>query len=294
MMKKDTKLRWKYFAMSFGVAFVLLAAAAFLFAVYLQPKGEDATGAAVEPVERPLVSNATQADSLTLFLIGRREAEQSPFLFTLVRFNPLKGEAAVASLPASTQITGDRTDSLSGLFRYAGAKYVTDTLSADLNIPIQGYILYNYREFIQMVDVLGQVELELEEELVLLDGENQREVRLEKGVQRLDGSRIFDMIQYGQSQQENPLEQAQLASQLTARLINQNLSRWDLETATSLLNAAETSLSLVDFQQRQAALSYLAQSGEEPARTVPVNGQVYQNSFVLSNNTRTLLAAAFR
>lgn len=294
MMKKDTKLRWKYFAISFGLAFILLAAAALLFLVYLQPRGEDATGAAVAPVERPLVSNATQADSLTLLLIGRREAEQSPFLFTLVRLNPVKGEVAVASLPASTQITGDRTDSLSGLFGYAGAGYVVSALSSDLNIPIQGYILYNYREFIQIVDILGLLEMELEEDMVLYDGENQREVRLEKGTQRLDGSRIFDMIQYGQSQQEDPLEQAQLASQLTVQLMNQHLAQWDLETATSLLNAAETSLSLVDFQQRQAALSYLAQSGEEPARTVPVNGQVYQNSFVLSDNTRTLLAAAFQ
>lgn len=100
------------------------------------------------------------------------------------------------SIPRDTRVNipsyGDNR--INAANHLGGVELVKETISKLLKVPIDYYVLTNFEGFIGIVDILGGVEIDVEQNMKcrVYDGV----INLEKGIQRLDGEKALQYVRF--------------------------------------------------------------------------------------------------
>ncbi len=147
---------------------------------------------------------------LTLVLIGAddREGEvgRSDTLMVLW-LNPRQQRAALLSVPRDlrTAIPGHGTSKIIHAYAYGGPELTIRTLEQLMQIRVDGYIKVNFEGFVKAVDMLGGVELEVDDVEGRGRGMNYDDnwgnlhIHLRPGRQHLDGYQAMGFCRYRKS-----------------------------------------------------------------------------------------------
>ena len=299
-MDSNRDYKTKYFALSFCAAFFVLALILLFLISTMQPV--EPSGAASRDVSRrveapPPVYQPHEADALTLLLFGSERARSAADTFVLLRFDPVRAEVAVAVFPPGTVLNhNEREETLSDVYRFGGAIYTRDALSAFLDIPIDRYARINISNFITAAAAVGSIEFELDEDITIQDGD--LAVTLNAGVHLLDGRQIAMLIGY-QNYPGGEAQRGQITSQLVSAIINQRI---DVVNSTLLdrvfqtvINLVDTDITYSDYERRRDAARLMAASGKEVARPIPLQGEFLEDGekFILADTALANLALIF-
>lgn len=186
---------------------LLTALALFLsvvgYGVYLQKKTSDAADRAYEALDdrtkSALRENAVEPlkDNVSILFIGVDESDlrkengnsRSDALI-VATLNNKKKTVKLLSIPRDSYVydpNRERKDRINHAHAFNGTKGTVDIVENFLDIPIDYYVKMNFNAFIDIVDAVGGIDVEVPYDHIELDENDQRTIQLKKGEQHLDG-----------------------------------------------------------------------------------------------------------
>jgi len=116
----------------------------------------------------------------------------------LASYDPKSKQVALLSIPRDTRVNipGHGFDKINSASVYGGPELSTKVVSSLLGVPIKYYVLTNFSGFKDIVDALGGVTLDVDQNMYHEDEEEDLGINLKKGVQRLDGEKALQYVRY--------------------------------------------------------------------------------------------------
>ncbi len=113
--------------------------------------------------------------------------------------NPTDGTINLLSIPRDTKVTipgHTGFDKITHAYAYGGAKLAVQTVENFLHIPVNYYITVNWQGFINVIDILGGVNLYVEQNMDYEDPYANLKIHLQKGYQHLDGDKAGQYVRF--------------------------------------------------------------------------------------------------
>ena len=116
------------------------------------------------------------------------EGTQNADTILVLSFSNDTGKSRLISIPRDTLITSDSASGRIGTFYgWGGASLMVRHVAALLGISIHQYVVIDMNTFADLIDVLGGVDIYVEENMDYEDPESGLEIHLAQGYQHLDG-----------------------------------------------------------------------------------------------------------
>lgn len=195
---------------------------------------------------------------LTLVLMGaddrEGEAGRSDTLMVLW-LNPLRQRAALISLPRDlrTTIPGHGTTKINHAYAYGGPELTVRTVEHLLQTKVDGYVKVNFEGFVKAVDVLGGVEIDVEDVEGKGRGMNYDDnwgnlhIHLTPGRHHLDGYQAMGFCRYRKSNYsglgDGDFKRAERQQQFIRAMLEQHLRVTNLP---GLLKAGREIMACID------------------------------------------------
>lgn len=114
-----------------------------------------------------------------------------------VSAEPRQKRVSILSIPRDTrvEIPDHGWDKINAATALGGPELAQKTVSQLLDVPIDYYVLTNFEGFKKLVDILGGVTLDVEQNMQHREGDGYV-IDLKKGVQRLDGDKALQYVRY--------------------------------------------------------------------------------------------------
>lgn len=293
-MTEDRGVRVRYFLISFSATFFLMSLLLLFLMTTVHPKPAVYLGEEV-PLSEEEAYLPSPEDALTVLFFGSETPEAEAGTFLLARFDPVRGGVSIAVFPPQTLLHANgREETLAEAYRYGGARYTQEALSAYLEVPIDRYVRLHLSGFITAAAAIGTVEFDLEEELVLTDGE--LSVTLLPGRQLLDGRKVAAIIR---QREDGESVRCRRTAELACAVVNQRIDVADSvlvdRVFETVINLVDTDISYADFEQRKAAAQAMARQEGEIASFLPVEGAFSSEgeALALYDTTLTILRRRF-
>ncbi len=294
-MDQEKKLRrsrrWRLFALSFAVTFLIVGLMFLVVAFGALPQNTP------PPETQPSFGDGAylpkSEDRLTLLVIGE-DGVTGTLTFALMGFFPDTGNITVAVLPKDTYLEGEhRSDTLSGIYRAGGGEMVSSALSSVLEVSMDRYAVIQSGEFVDLVNRVGSVDFEIPYDL----SDTMGQLSLGMGLQQLDGSKMLDVFLAAFPNGEP--QRCNLTAQIISTVINTHLPLMQgpeaEEVFLAAVNACETDFTQLDFESRREAARFLAELSVRPAGALSISGmyQTPENVFLLDEQSAELLRSTY-
>ena len=203
MKKKTSKSR---LAIKVGLlmAFTCLLVVS-AYALSLQQKAEQAVDRAYEAVPetpkselRGEVKIEPAKDNVSILLIGVDDSEARQMnnsgsrsdALLVATFNPEEKSVKLLSIPRDSYVYIPKVgykDKITHAHAFGGTHAAIEAVEEMLDIPLDYYVKMNFNAFIEVVDALGGVEVEVPYDRLEKDENDKNAIQLKKGLQVLDG-----------------------------------------------------------------------------------------------------------
>lgn len=204
--KIKRRVRWGRLFLFIVILFAIVAGCFFLgkiaFKTFFAPKVP--VVAATEDIGKDKTLNRR----INVLLLGIDDGDSDDFgkdapkrtdAMLMVSFDPDNNEVSLLSIPRDTRVTipGQREpDKINAAFAYGGIKLAKQTVANLLQIPIHYYVLANWQGFIQIIDILGGVDLYVEHNMNYEDPYANLEIHLKQGFQHLNGRQAGEYVRF--------------------------------------------------------------------------------------------------
>jgi LCP family protein required for cell wall assembly len=286
----DSKTKYRYFFLSFLLAFVLLSVLLYALARIARPGAEGARVA--EPAEPIAAYLPTREDALSVLFVGLDAAGNSADTFLLARFDPAGGSVPIVAFPRETAVTNHgETETIAEVYRYGGAEYLRARMAESYGITIDRYARMDIGAFVAAADAVGAVEFELPTPLTT-EAEGAMPVTLSAGMQLLDGRAAANIIRFS-GYEGGELDRCAMVADLTAEAVNQRmdivLSALVDNVFRTIINLVDTDISYADYDDRRGAAVFLAKLGQDPGKPLYTEGN-YSEDGTVYNLSDTFVA----
>lgn len=141
---------------------------------------------------------------LLLFGISNREALNDPGkadTIMLALINPELGEISLISIPrdAYVDVPGYGKDKINSAYFLGKADLLKKTIESWLEIDIHAYASINFEGFIDLVDLVGGIRVNVPRDMKYNDPVDGTNIDLKKGEQVLDGKNALDFVRFRKS-----------------------------------------------------------------------------------------------
>lgn len=138
----------------------------------------------------------------SLNIIGHRPKnlrQKNTDVMIVASFDTHRQKFSLLSVPRDTMVTipgRPGQDKINAAYFYGGPKLAEATVAYLLLIPINYYMLIDWQAFIDMVDILGGVKINVERDMDYEDSEAGLSIHLKKGFQHLNGTDAGKYIRF--------------------------------------------------------------------------------------------------
>ncbi|MFW5866866.1 MAG: LCP family protein [Armatimonadota bacterium] len=281
--------------------------------------GVGALGAwdAVSEQPRVLVIDSSESDPAvpevklskqTILLVGADERPEFGDVgrsdtIILLFVNPRTKKAAMLSIPRDlrVRIPGHGTNKINAAFSFGGVDLVRETVEQEIGVDIDSYAQANFQGFVEVVDRLGGVEIDVPDVegrgrgMNYDDNADGLHIHLRPGVQTLDGEDAIGFVRYRKG--DSDFKRSERQQQFLKAMVEQKLKfRNALELAKvvpTALEAIETDIGWrrgVDLARVVKEIrpdSLLMTSFQEYLRDTMIGG-IYYVTITESNINRVL------
>lgn len=134
--------------------------------------------------QRQLIKEPSRSDTNIIVGLDRRSAT-----------------ASVLSLPRDTRVhvPGRGTHKLNAAHREGGPYLLIDTIRDNFQVNVHHYVKTNFRGFVEIVDLVGGIDIDVERDMDYDDTWQDFHVHLKKGYQHLDGTQAHGYVRWRQN-----------------------------------------------------------------------------------------------
>lgn len=186
---------------------LLVSLSAFLvvvaYGVSLTNKAADAANRAYEAIENRQKSDLRAenvkpvTDNVSILFMGVDESEKRmddgnarSDALLVATLNNKEKTVKLISIPRDSYVyipDRGRKDKITHAHAFGGTRGTVETVEGLLDIPIDYYVKMNFNAFIEVVDALGGIDVEVPYDRLELDENDKYTIQLEQGMHRLDG-----------------------------------------------------------------------------------------------------------
>lgn len=165
--------------------------------------------------------------------------------------DPKTKHAGLLSVPRDiwTEVPGRGYTKLNHAYAYGGPELAVETVSLLLDLPLQHYVVVDFKGFEAIVDAVGGVEIEVEKRLYYHDPYQDLLIDLQPGLQRLNGEKALHYARF-RNDAAGDLGRVERQQKFVKALAKEVASPRNILKLPALINAAfdaiETNISLRD------------------------------------------------
>lgn len=117
----------------------------------------------------------------------------------LASFDPVAKDVSLIAIPRDTRVkipghTG--YDKANHAYAYGGAQLAKKMVATNLGVPVNYYILVDWQGFIEIIDLLGGIDIHVENSMKYEDPYANLKIDLERGYQHLDGHQAGEYVRF--------------------------------------------------------------------------------------------------
>lgn len=150
----------------------------------------------------PFSSDILSFNRINILIVGCDEIENRGRADTIVllSISPKSKDTLVLSIPRDTrvEIPGRGMDKINHAYAFGGIDLISKTVRSFLDIPLHFYVVVDFEGFVNIIDALGGVEVDVEKKMYYVDKAGGVKIDLSPGKQILDGEKALEYIRFRQ------------------------------------------------------------------------------------------------
>lgn len=209
----------------------------------------------VDPVE----------DNVSILFMGvddsdtRDEGNSRSDAMILATFNKKEHSVDLLSIPRDSYVyvpEVDRQTKITHAHAYGGAQASVETVENFLNVPVDYYAEINFNAFMDIIDTLGGIDVEVPYELYEQNSKDQKDaIHLEEGMQELNGEEALALART--RHYDNDIERGKRQQEIIKAMITKASSAGAVFKYDNLINDVGDNLSTsLTFDQIKSFISY--------------------------------------
>lgn len=261
--KKKKKKTLRKFVLT-PLLLLLLIGGAYAASLYF--KAEQVANSSFESLDGTDLSEAVvdkTVKNISVLFIGiddsetRSGATRSDALI-LATFNKEDNSMKLVSIPRDSYVyvpeTGNYTK-INHAYAYGGAKATIESVEHLLDIDVDYYVRMNFYAFIDVVDALGGVKVNVPYDLTEKDSNDMETINLKAGTQKLNGEEALAFART--RKQDNDMERGKRQQELIEAIISKATSAQSITKYADVLEAIGDNMKTdLTFSQMKIYLSY--------------------------------------
>lgn len=276
------RLALKITLLVFLSAFLVVVA----YGVVLQKKVISAADRAYEAVDNRPKSNLREevveptSDNVSILLIGvdesetRKQGENSRSDALLVAtLNKEQKTVKLLSIPRDSYVeipSKGYNDKITHAHAFGGTIGTIDTVEKLLDIPIDFYVSMNFNAFIDVVDALGGIEVEVPYDRLEKDEFDRNTIQLKKGLQHLDGQHALALARTRKA--DSDVERGKRQQMIMQSIIKEAISVSSIMKYGDVINALGDNMKTNMKLNEILSLVNYAKGGNPEIETLNIGG----------------------
>jgi LCP family protein required for cell wall assembly len=208
----------------------------------------------------PFSSNILSYNRINMLIVGCDEIENQGRADTIVllSISPKTKNVLILSIPRDirVEIPGRGMDKINHAYAFGGKGLISKTVSSFLDIPINFYVIVDFIKFVNIIDGLGGVEINIEKEMHYIDKAGGLNINLYPGKQILDGEKALQYIRF-RHDNLGDLGRIKRQQKLVEALINKMMNLDSVKKIPQILEGFKTYLETDIKLQDAVALANL-------------------------------------
>jgi polyisoprenyl-teichoic acid--peptidoglycan teichoic acid transferase len=189
------------------IPIIALLLAGSIYGFFLVNKAKEVTAQAYSPLEKSDRRNEAVkplTDHISILIMGVDESEKRASAYgeairtdalMLLTLNKDDKSMKLLSIPRDTRVYIDsrkRMDKITHAHVFGGVESTVKTVEEFLDIPVDYYVKFNFNSFIEIVDSLGGIDVDVPVSFTEQDSnDKQGAIKIEKGYQHLNGEQAL-------------------------------------------------------------------------------------------------------
>lgn len=264
--KKKSRKKWIYWIVA-PLLVLLLAGGG--YATYLYNKAEKAMGNSYKPVERTTTKREAKVnpefDNITVLFAGLDESKKRgekalrTDALMLATFNQKQKSVKLLSIPRDSYVyipSKGREDKINHAYGNGGITSSMETVEELLDIPVDYYVKMNFEAFIDVVEALGGIDVNVTKAIDEMDSKDRHHaIQLQPGLQTLNGE---EALAYARTRKiDSDIERGKRQQEVIKSIINKASSAKSITKYGNVIEAVgenmETDLS---FSEMKSFIEY--------------------------------------
>ncbi|WP_428909662.1 LCP family protein [Niallia sp. Krafla_26] len=191
--KRNKILKW------YLIPIVVIFLSALTYGTFLFNKAQTAMDTSYEKIERDSkrdIAVNPEVDNISILFIGVDDSDERSYgssarsdALILATFNKDLKSVNLLSIPRDSyvKIPDHGKDKITHAHAFGGATATIETVENLFEIPVDYYVKMNFNAFVEVVDALGGIEVEVPYEFGELNSEADKIIYLTPGLQKLNG-----------------------------------------------------------------------------------------------------------
>lgn len=288
--RKQKKRKKRKILMFIMLPLLLVIVGIGLYANHLINEAEQAVNEAFEEDGREDGSDlrAEQVDpdidNISILFIGidesekrqaRNESNQLSDALILATLNKDSNSVKLLSIPRDTYVyvpERDRYTKINHAHSYGGPEATIETVENFLDIPVDYYVRLNFNAFIDVVDTLNGIEVEVPYEIHEQDSQDRKNaIHLEQGMQTLNGEEALALART--RKMDNDIERGKRQQEIIKAIVKKSLSLGSVLKYDNLIEAVGSNMKTsMRFPEMKSLISY-GLNGDISIETHTLSGQ---------------------
>jgi polyisoprenyl-teichoic acid--peptidoglycan teichoic acid transferase len=245
--QKKHKKKKKIFAIFLLILF-LLVAGSIGYGTYLYTKAGNVMNQSYEALGASSMREASvnfTKENFSILFMGVDDSEARDFngsartdALMLATFDQDNQSIKLLSIPRDSYVyipEKDKYDKINHAHTYGGVSATAETVEELVDIPVDYYIKMNFQAFVEVVDTLGGVEVNVPYELFEKDSDDRSNaIHIEAGLQALDGEEALAFART--RKQDNDIERGKRQQQLIEAVVKEATSVSSITKYSSLID----------------------------------------------------------
>src|SRR5690625_4613971 len=285
--KKRLRKRVKYFILPLLVAFLVVIS----YGTYLYIKADSALSGAYEDDERGKSDLRDdyvdpKFDNVSILIMGidenekrkEREVARTDALI-LATLNKDDKSVKLVSIPRDSLVYIPEVgyeDKINHAHAFGGTYATIETVEQVMDIPVDYYVKLNFNAFVDVVDAIEGVEVDVPYEFKESDSNDKRDnIHLYPGVQNLDGEEAlaFSRTRY----KDSDIDRGKRQLELIDSVIDKSTSLTQILNYDEIIDAVGSNLSTnMTFTEIKSFLSYATHGRDIDVEQLVLEGEDYQ------------------
>ncbi|PAE19735.1 transcriptional regulator [Bacillus sp. 7504-2] len=283
--------RRKKIALWILTPFLVLLIGATTYGAFLYNKAHSVMNDSYQPIERTNASSNKvdpKVENTSILIIGVDDSDTRNYnsgsrsdALMLATFNEKAKSVKLVSIPRDSYVYIPKVgyeDKIAHAHAFGGPAATIETVEKMFDIPIDYYVKMNFNAFIDVVDALGGIDVEVPYTINEMDSKDRKNaINLKPGIQELNGEEALALART--RKKDSDIERGKRQQEIIKAIVNKAVSVQGITKYADIIEAVGDNLATdLTFKDMNAFIDYALAGTSLQIDTLTLKGEDYYKS----------------